>query len=97
MPGLKDRYAIVGIGQTEFSRNSGRTTRALGVEAVRMAMLDAGLVASELDGMLSYHGNDSVSSPQLAGDLGVRLNFYMDCSGGGSSTEALIGLAMGAM
>ncbi|MSP21685.1 MAG: thiolase [Dehalococcoidia bacterium] len=97
MAGLKDRYAIVGIGQTEFSRNSGRTTRALGVEAVRMAMLDAGLGAGEVDGMLSYHGNDSVTSPQLAGDLGIRLNFYMDCSGGGSSTEALIGLAMGAI
>ena len=30
-------------------------------------------------------------------DLGMRLNFYMDCSGGGSSTEALIGLAIGAI
>jgi acetyl-CoA acetyltransferase len=95
MPGLKDKYAIVGIGMTEFSRNSGRTTRALGVEAVRAAMVDAGLGAGEVDGMLSYHGNDSTSSPTIAGDLGIRLNFYMDCSGGGSSTEALIGIAMG--
>ena len=38
---LKDKYAIVGIGQTEFSKDSGRTTRALGVEAIRMAMEDA--------------------------------------------------------
>ncbi|MCY3638949.1 MAG: hypothetical protein OXG80_07610, partial [Chloroflexi bacterium] len=30
-------------------------------------------------------------------DLGMRLNFYMDCSGGGSSTEALVGLAIGAI
>ncbi len=95
MVGLKDKYAIVGIGMTEFSRNSGRTTRALGVEAVRAAMVDAGLGAGEVDGMLSYHGNDSTSSPTIAGDLGIRLNFYMDCSGGGSSTEALIGIAMG--
>ncbi|MFN8639369.1 MAG: hypothetical protein U0360_07905 [Dehalococcoidia bacterium] len=95
MAGLKDKYAIVGIGMTEFSRNSGRTTRALGVEAVRAAMVDAGLEASDVDGMLSYHGNDSTSSPTIAGDLGMRLNFYMDCSGGGSSTEALIGIAMG--
>ncbi|MPZ98594.1 MAG: hypothetical protein GEU80_04495 [Dehalococcoidia bacterium] len=97
MPGLRDQYAIVGIGATEFSRDSGRTTRALGVEAVRAAMLDAGLGAGDVDGMLSYHGNDSTSSPTIAGDLGIRLNFYMDCSGGGSSTEALIGLAMGAI
>ena len=95
MAGLKDKYAIVGIGMTEISRNSSRTTRALGVEAVRAAMVDAGLGAGDVDGMLSYHGNDSTSSPTIAGDLGIRLNFYMDCSGGGSSTEALIGIAMG--
>jgi acetyl-CoA acetyltransferase len=95
MAGLKDKYAVVGIGSTEISRDSGRTTRALGVEAVRAAMQDAGLGADDVDGMLSYHGNDSTTSPVLAGDLGIRLNFYMDCSGGGSSTEALIGIAMG--
>ena len=33
----------------------------------------------------------------MAPDLGIRLNFYMDVMGGGSSTEALIGLAMGAI
>ena len=94
---LKDKYAIVGIGQTEFSKDSGRTTRALGVEAVRMAMVDAGLKADEGDGMLSYSGNDSTDSPTISSDLGIRLNFYMDVNGGGSSTEALIGLAMGAI
>ncbi len=97
MAGLRDQYAIVGIGMTEFSKDSGRTTRALGVEAVRSAMIDAGLGADGVDGMLSYHGNDSTTSPVVAGDLGIRLNFYMDCSGGGSSTEALVGLAMGAI
>ena len=95
MPGLKDKYAIVGIGMTEISRNSGRTTRTLGVEALRSAMQDAGLGPDDVDGMLSYHGNDSTGSPTIAGDLGIRLNFYMDCSGGGSSTEALIGIAIG--
>jgi tetrahydromethanopterin S-methyltransferase subunit F len=63
--------------------------------AVRNAMLDAGLKASEIDGMLSYQSNDSVFSPSVAGDLGIRLNFYMDVFGGGSSNEALIGIAIG--
>ncbi|MBN8988982.1 MAG: hypothetical protein J0H42_12095 [Rhizobiales bacterium] len=31
----------------------------------------------------------------MAGDLGIRLNFYMDVFGGGSSIEALIGIAIG--
>ena len=45
--------------------------------------------------MMSYSGNDSTPSPTIAGDLGIRLNFHMDVIGGGSSTEALIGIAMG--
>ena len=28
MNSLRDRYCIVGVGETEYSRNSGRTTRA---------------------------------------------------------------------
>ncbi len=39
MGNLSGRYAIVGVGETEYSRGSGRSTRALGVEAVRKAMV----------------------------------------------------------
>jgi acetyl-CoA acetyltransferase len=58
-------------------------------------MKDAGMDSGDIDGMLSYSGNDSTFAPWVAGDLGIRLNFYMDVHGGGSSTEALIGIAMG--
>jgi acetyl-CoA acetyltransferase len=92
---LRDKYAIVGVGETTYTRGSGRTTRAMGTFAVRAAMQDAGLKPSDIDGMLSYSGNDSTPSPFLAGDLGIRLNFFMDVNGGGSSTEALIGIAIG--
>jgi len=94
---LTDKYCIVGVGETAYSKDSGRTTRAMAVEAVRNAMRDAGLTASQVNGMLSYHGGDSCVSPEVASDLGIRLDFYMDCSGGGSSTEALVGLAIGAI
>jgi acetyl-CoA acetyltransferase len=94
---LTDKYCIVGVGETAYTKNSGRTTRAMAVEAVRHAIWDAGLQASQVNGMLSYHGGDSCVSPEVASDLGIRLDFYMDCSGGGSSTEALVGLATGAI
>ncbi len=94
-PHLRGKYAIVGVGETEYTRGSGRTTRALGTEAVRNAILDAGLTPADVDGMLSYGFNDSTPSTTIAGDLGARLNFYMDVVGGGSSTEALIGIAIG--
>src|SRR5579859_4991135 len=92
---LRDKYAIVGVGETTYTRGSNMTTRSLATIAVRNAMRDAGLKPSEIDGMLSYQSNDSVFSPFVAGDLGIRLNFYMDVFGGGSSTEALVGIAIG--
>ena len=92
---LRDKYAIVGVGETTYTRGSGMTTRALGTWAVRNAIEDAGLKASDVDGMLSYQSGDSTFSTFIAGDLGIRLNFYMDVFGGGSSTEALVGMAMG--
>ena len=58
---------------------------------------DAGIKTSDIDGMLSYSNNDSTPATFMAGDIGARLNFYMDCYGGGSSTEALIGIAIGVM
>ena len=97
MASLKDKYCIVGVGETEYSRQSARSTRAMAVEAVRNAMRDAGLGKDGVDGMMSYQSGDSVFANFVAPDLGIRLNFYMDVFGGGSSTEALIGLAMGAI
>ena len=82
---LQDRYSIVGVGETDYSRGSGRSTRALATEAILNAMGRAGLTPKDVDGMLSYHGGDSTTSSALAYDMGIRLNFYMDCSGGGSS------------
>ncbi|MEJ2131184.1 MAG: hypothetical protein P8Y95_06080, partial [Gammaproteobacteria bacterium] len=87
---LRGKYAIVGVGETEYTRGSGVTTLVLGTRAVRKAIEDAGLAPGDVDGMLSYSGNDSTMSPAIAGDLGIRLNFYMDVHGGGSSTEALV-------
>ncbi|ETW94410.1 MAG: hypothetical protein ETSY1_35000 [Candidatus Entotheonella factor] len=92
---LRNKYAIVGVGETSYRRGSQETTRNLATWAINNAIDDAGLTAGDIDGMLSYSGNDSTMSTFVAGDLGIRLNFYMDCHGGGSSTEALIGIAIG--
>ena len=92
---LRNKYAIVGVGETPYRRGSQETTRNLATWAINNALDDAGLTAADVDGMLSYSGNDSTFSTFIAGDLGIRLNFYMDCHGGGSSTEALIGIAIG--
>src|SRR6202030_4676028 len=92
---LRDKYAIVGVGETTYTRGSGKTTRALATWAVRNAIEDAGLKPADVDGMLSYQSGDSTFAPFIAGDLGIRLNFYMDVFGGASSTAALLGLEAG--
>ena len=93
---LRNKYAVVGVGETSYTRGGDpMTTRAMATIALRNAMQDAGLKPSEVDGMLSYSSGDSTFSPFIAGDLGIRLNFYMDVFGGGSSTEALVGIAIG--
>jgi acetyl-CoA acetyltransferase len=98
MSGLKEKYCIVGIGETGYTRNSGRSTRDLGTEAVRNAMADAGLHPWEVDGMLDYQiMGDSTLAQTIATDLGIRLDFYSDTQGGGASTEVLVGMAMGAI
>src|SRR6266478_2559978 len=97
MAGLKDKYCIVGVGGTEYSKRSDRSTRAMAVEAVEKAMAAAGLKAADMDGMMSYQSGDSTVGNGVALDLGIRINFYVDVFGGGSSTEALVGLAMGAI
>lgn len=94
---LRGRYAIVGVGETTYTRGAGMTTRALACWAIRNAIQDAGLTPREVDGMLAYQMGDSIHSTFVAGDLGIRPSFFMDVYGGGSSTEALVGLAMGAI
>ena len=81
---LAGKYAIVGVGETAYLRGGGRTTWAMATEAIANAMADAGLTMDDVDGMLSYSGGDSTFAPFVAGDLGIRLNFYMDVFGGGS-------------
>jgi acetyl-CoA acetyltransferase len=94
---LRGRYAIVGVGETTYTRGAGMTTRALACWAIRSAIQDAGLTPRDVDGMLAYQLGDSISSTFVAGDLSIRPSFFMDVYGGGSSTEALVGLAMGAI
>ena len=94
---LRDRYAIAGVGETAYMRGSGVTTRALGTTAVRNAIRDAGLEPSDVDGVLAYHWlqGDSTITTTIAGDLGIRPDYHMDVFGGGSTTEALVGMAIG--
>ena len=42
MTGIRDRAAIIGIGQTEFSTHIGKTEHRVACEAIAAAIADAG-------------------------------------------------------
>lgn len=52
--GLRDKYAIVGIGYTPQGRVPGRTALSFHVEASANAIADAGLGAKDIDGIICY-------------------------------------------
>ena len=48
------KTAVVGIGATEFSKKSGRSTLRLAVECCDAAISDAGLAPGQIDGMVGF-------------------------------------------
>jgi acetyl-CoA acetyltransferase len=91
---LRDRTAIAGVGYTELSKDSGCSTLALALRAIRAALDDAGLALDDVDGVACHRVGDSVSAAVVAQALGVRdLRFHLDLFGGGSVSASVIGSA----
>ena len=87
---LADRAAIAGIGATEFSKKSGRTPLQLAVEATRAALEDAGIAAAEVDGMVSFTGDQNAET-EIARCLGIpRLTHFSRIHYGGGAACATI-------
>lgn len=82
---IKDKTAIAGIGWTEFSRDSGRSTLTLATEAGLKAVEDAGLQPREVDGVASwYHKRvDTVSAPELAAAMELNCRYELFANAGG--------------
>jgi acetyl-CoA acetyltransferase len=82
--------AIVGIGATNFSKDSGRSELALAVEAVSAALADAGLTPSEVDGLVSFT-QDTNSEVAVARELGIpELTFFSRVHYGGGAACATV-------
>jgi acetyl-CoA acetyltransferase len=85
------RAAIVGVGSSAFSRDSGTTVTDLAATAVSEALADAGLAPADVDGILTYHENDSVGAWEIARALGVgALRWHNDITGGGSQCASIL-------
>ena len=86
---LKDRVAIVGIGQTAFTRpgESGRTAISLALEAVVNATADAGIGPMTVDGFVTY-GTETSDPYTVAQTLGITETCFMDRYPGGGESLA---------
>ncbi len=65
------RTAIAGIGATEFSKDSGRSTLRLSLECAELAIADAGLEPHEIDGMVNFTVEENPEI-EVARNLGIK-------------------------
>jgi acetyl-CoA acetyltransferase len=87
---LGNAAAIVGIGQTEFSKNSGRSELQLAAEAVRAALADAGLAPADVDGMTTFT-LDTSDEIEVARAVGIGdLAFFSRVPHGGGAAVGVI-------
>jgi len=91
MPGeLSGKAAIVGIGATDFSKNSGRSELRLASEAVLDALDDAGLTPADVDGMVTFT-MDSNTEVAIARATGIgELKFFSKIHHGGGAACATV-------
>ena len=93
----RDRCAIVGVGETDYSRRSGRSVLTLMTQAALAAIDDAGLAPADIDGIVRCD-MDTVLHNDLAHSLGIRdLTYWSEVGPGGVAPCAMVGQAVGAI
>src|SRR2546423_13593541 len=95
---IQDRVAIVGIGHLPFAKDIGRPIGDTAVEAIQLALDDAGLQAEDVDGMcmLEMETTHEVSIARRLGVEGLRWWSKISYGGGGPRAARLHAPAPGA-
>jgi acetyl-CoA acetyltransferase len=92
--GFPRTSAVVGVGSTEITRNSGVAVDVLAARAVRAAVADAGMTLADVDAIIDYQVGDSISAVALARLLGIdEFGWVEDVWGGGQHTASILGRA----
>lgn len=71
MESLRGKFAIVGLGLTEFGKVYGRSADDFATEAIKLAVEDAGLQKSDIDGLLMNAGITFGLDPRLQNYVGL--------------------------
>jgi acetyl-CoA acetyltransferase len=89
---MRGAAAVTGIGQTEFSKKSGRSELQLAAEASLTAIADAGLEVKDIDGMVTFtiDPTDDVELMRVLGIPDLSYTVRLPHGGGGSSATILM-------
>ena len=92
---LRDKCAIVGIGNSRLGKVPGVSSLDLLVEAMVNALDDAGLKTSDIDGLICRGPDDAYGHHQLIGArLGINANISTTMDNGGASQILSIAMAV---
>ncbi|HEY8449599.1 MAG TPA: hypothetical protein VIL95_03885, partial [Bacillota bacterium] len=90
---LRDRYAIVGVGNTRYGKLPGRSSYSLNLEAIRNALDDAGLTPQDVDGVLTKYPTsqfEGLYAHRIAQRLGIYPKVAATIDQAGASNIGLI-------
>lgn len=94
---MESAVAIVGIGESEYGRETGKTSLRLHYDAASAALGDCGLSFGEVDGLFSCSLSPSFHGMQLPEYLGLRPRIVDTTFLGGGSWEVFVGHAAAAI
>jgi acetyl-CoA acetyltransferase len=81
---FRDRAAIVGIGETDYTRGATRPSAEMMLESVRLAIADAGLNPHDIDGLVLPPV--LITAEEVAANLGIEdLRYSVTVNMGGAS------------
>jgi acetyl-CoA acetyltransferase len=76
--------AIVGIGDADYSRASGRTTHEIAAQATERALADAGLAPADIDGLMYVpFSGDQFTAAAYHAHFGTSHDLWVSEKGGG--------------
>ncbi len=97
MAGFSNSVAIAGVGETDYSRDSGRTELALALQAILAALADAGIEPGEVDGLMKWWVDTSAEA-DVAANLGIGdLAWWGEINQAGNVGAALVAHAAAAI
>jgi acetyl-CoA acetyltransferase len=80
---VQGRVAIAGIGETAYTKASGRTAREIGAEAAERAIADAGLEPEDIDGLTYSRSMPDFDAAAFHEHFGTSHNLWTSQWGGG--------------